>query len=520
MLSFIFAVTGRQQYFMAQTAASVIQSSQQKAPEYGEKTKQIVRDTVNTVEKLIEVFLTSNQWRHPSYRWNYATSKSVEIFRQLTSMHADTFRTMMRQFDLPTLAVYFEHVAMFLSSTSMLAVWDLADQFQSISLDLLQMLFFEREAQTEGSVAQQLLYCLVILSDYFKFNGRKGTQQSIRLIAAQILERFERSLEDSEFVIGIYISCLTGSTSEPARQYWISKIVNCVNSNGIRLRNSFLYTFADVFSALKTSVGSHTALCHHMSKLEQAEYELSQFVQAVGNGNSTLFTDHVAFYNSWIHVLKAEILHRQGKKDESLSWIQRTCLSFNVIQSDALRGQLRGLVKFCVTLEREVPAPMYVFNVLANWLGISNAIENGKGMRNSSVIVVEEPCTPQQHQPDNFFSNILSREGQLRANVATVSMDDLSDSAGSSATSPLPQSGDEMMDTNMGDDDAIFTFFGSGSDSFLGASVEIPQFSAETPSFTQMEGNDLTLRMQESKFASHKSAGSIMMDDSVGVTCL
>ena len=83
------------------------------------------------------------------------------------------------------------------AAASTMGLWDLADQFQQISLDMLQTLFFEREAQSEASVAQRLLYCLCIMSDYFKFNGRQGTQQSLRLIAAQILERFESVLDDS-----------------------------------------------------------------------------------------------------------------------------------------------------------------------------------------------------------------------------------------------------------------------------------------------------------------------------------
>lgn len=396
----------------------------------------------------------------------------------------------------------------------MLSLWDLSDQFQQIALDMLQMLFFEREAQTEGSIAQQLLYCLVIMSDYFKYNGRRGTQQSIRLIAAQIIERFEKILEDSEFVTGIYISCLTGATSEPARQYWISKIVSVINTNGIRLRNNFLFTFAYAFSALKASQCGPSMLTHLMGKLDQAQAELNQFVALMARQNP-LVNDHVAFYNSWIQVLKAEILHRQGKKDESLSWIQQTCLSFNVIQSDALRAQLRGLVKFCVTVEREVPAQLQVFHTLANWLGITEAIAGSAAPAAPDM----PPMSPlSQHQPDNFYSEILSKEGQYSANIP-VPLEELSDSADpASATSPIPLSGDEMMDTSPVDNnDVLFSIFGPNSTLGLGGSMEIPQFSEEPP--IAENPDDLLHAFQEQTYSSRNSTGTAILQES-RVTCL
>lgn len=99
---------------MAQNAAAVIQESQQNSPKFGERTAALLADPALAVGKLLEVFITSNQWRHPSYEWGHPMSKTIEIFNQFTSMHADTVRALLRRFDLPTLAVYFEHTAVFL----------------------------------------------------------------------------------------------------------------------------------------------------------------------------------------------------------------------------------------------------------------------------------------------------------------------------------------------------------------------------------------------------------------------
>lgn len=425
---------------MHQNAAAAMNSavSRVRAPEFCERTAQFIAHPSAAVESLLATFREASIFSRPSYRWIHMPEKTIQIFTQFVSMHTDTIRVAFRATsnDVPTLATLFEHAVIFLKSSSELALWDLCDQFQQIALDLIQALFFEREAQTDRTVAQQILFTLVILADYYKFtSGRLGTQQTLKLLAAQIMERFEEDIQDAELLSSIYISCLAGAMTEMARHHWIAKIDACLSKNGASLKNRFMYSFSYVFSGLKACVSSVAILDNFAAELNQAERELAEL--AASTAPSTCFQDNLRFYTSWIEVLRAEIFYRLGQQAESDKWIQKTCVSFSSIQSDHIRSQLRGLVKFCAEKERDVAQPLHVFRTLAEWLGL---FTNPSGTSAISVI-----CATAFNQPEEFPPSIydedLSLQAQLQAGVRSASgvlVEDLSEhDSSTSATSPI-----------------------------------------------------------------------------------
>ena len=57
-------------------------------------------------------------------------------------------------------------------------------------------------------------------------------------------------------------------------------------------------------------MASTTTLYHFLTRLDQGEVELNNFVQSQSHSRLKPELDHIAFYSSWLQALRAECYHR------------------------------------------------------------------------------------------------------------------------------------------------------------------------------------------------------------------
>jgi hypothetical protein len=95
-------------------------------------------------------------------------------------------------------------------------------RFAKKSEDLLQLLFFQREAQCHPELAQKLVQVLILLSFYYGGDDRDGSKQSVIMLAYQIISMHRTHIAPAT-MHRVYYTMMSLSENQADRVYWFNQ---------------------------------------------------------------------------------------------------------------------------------------------------------------------------------------------------------------------------------------------------------------------------------------------------------
>lgn len=121
-----------------------------------------------------------------------------------------------------TLTELFEHSVVAAHGFRLVAIPDIMHRFAKKAEDLLQLLFFQREAQCHPELAQKLVQVLILLSFYYGGDDRDGSKQSVIMLAYQIISMHRTHIAPAT-MHRVYYTMMSLSENQADRVYWFNQ---------------------------------------------------------------------------------------------------------------------------------------------------------------------------------------------------------------------------------------------------------------------------------------------------------
>lgn len=171
--------------------------------------------TIDELNSMFGLFSSQIQPLVPDYVVTFRAEVSLEVWNS-TKADRDEVREAAALTDL------FEHSVVSAHGFRLAAMPDVMHRFAKKAEDLLQLLFFQREAQCHPELAQKLVQVLILLSFYYGGDDRDGSKQSVIMLAYQIISMHRTHIAPAT-MHRVYYTMMSLSENQADRVYWFNQ---------------------------------------------------------------------------------------------------------------------------------------------------------------------------------------------------------------------------------------------------------------------------------------------------------
>lgn len=151
----------------------------------------------------------------PDYTISFIPELCLEVWNS-TKTERDEIKDSVRLTDM------FEHSVAAAHGFRLAMEPDIMHRFAKKAEDLLQLLFFQREAQCHPELAQKLVQVLILLSFYYGGDDRDGSKQSVIMLAYQIISMHRTHIAPAT-MHRVYYTMMSLSENQADRVYWFNQ---------------------------------------------------------------------------------------------------------------------------------------------------------------------------------------------------------------------------------------------------------------------------------------------------------
>ena len=170
---------------------------------------------IEQLNQMFTLFSSQIQPLVPDYVVTFRAEVCLEVWNS-TKAERDEVR------DAPILTDLFEHAVVAAHGFRLAAQPDVMHRFAKKAEDLLQLLFFQREAQCHPELAQKLVQVLILLSFYYGGDDRDGSKQSVIMLAYQIISMHRTHIAPAT-MHRVYYTMMSLSENQADRVYWFNQ---------------------------------------------------------------------------------------------------------------------------------------------------------------------------------------------------------------------------------------------------------------------------------------------------------
>lgn len=171
--------------------------------------------TVDRLTSMFGLFSGHIQPLVPDYIVNFSPELCLEVWNS-TKVERDEIK------DSSHLTDMFEHSVTAAHGFRLAMEPDIMHRFAKKAEDLLQLLFFQREAQCHPELAQKLVQVLILLSFYYGGDDRDGSKQSVIMLAYQIISMHRTHIAPAT-MHRVYYTMMSLSENQADRVYWFNQ---------------------------------------------------------------------------------------------------------------------------------------------------------------------------------------------------------------------------------------------------------------------------------------------------------
>ena len=171
--------------------------------------------TIEQLSNMFTLFSCHVQPLVPDYVIVFSAESCLEVWNS-TKAERDEIMDRAHLTDL------FEHAVTAAHGFRLAANPDVMHRFAKKAEDLLQLLFFQREAQCHSELAQRLVQVLILLSFYYAGDDRDGSKQSVIMLAYQIISMHRTHIVPAT-MHRVYYTMMSLSENQADRVYWFNQ---------------------------------------------------------------------------------------------------------------------------------------------------------------------------------------------------------------------------------------------------------------------------------------------------------
>lgn len=171
--------------------------------------------TIEQLNNMYVLFANQVQPLAPDYQVNFRAEVCLEVWNS-TKAERDEMK------EATALTEMFEHSVVAAHGFRLVAAPDVMHRFAKKAEDLLQLLFFQREAQCHPELAQRLVQVLIMLSFYYGGDDRDGSKQSVIMLAYQIISMHRTHIAPAT-MHRVYYTMMSLSENQADRVYWFNQ---------------------------------------------------------------------------------------------------------------------------------------------------------------------------------------------------------------------------------------------------------------------------------------------------------